>query len=99
MIKQIIFDLDGTLVDSSNSILQCYKYILQKNKVKSVVKLDSRLIGPPLRETLQTITASKNEILIQYLSQKFMEMYDENFFKKAKLMMEFMINTQVRKKI
>ncbi|MFM8518170.1 MAG: HAD family hydrolase, partial [Nevskiaceae bacterium] len=44
----ILFDFDGTLIDSAPSILASYAAALEQTGLKSVVPLTPSLIGPPL---------------------------------------------------
>ena len=50
--KVIIFDLDGTLIDSSASILAGFAAALDDLKIAPKLPLTATVIGPPLRETL-----------------------------------------------
>ena len=59
MLKNIIFDLDGTLINSAPSIIECLKVILRKNEIAPVFSLGSKIIGPPLKETLKKLLALK----------------------------------------
>jgi len=62
-INNIIFDLDGTLIDSEEGILFSLDYALKKNNIQPSKKLSSKLIGPPLKELLKLVTNG-------YLSEK-----------------------------
>lgn len=48
----VLFDLDGTLIDSAPSILESYRLAFEACGLAPVVALDAALIGPPLRPTL-----------------------------------------------
>ncbi len=48
-IDSVIFDLDGTLIDSALSILNSLKNAFEKVGVKPNRSLEKELIGPPLR--------------------------------------------------
>lgn len=52
----ILFDLDGTLIDSSEGIIKCVLYTLDFYGIKEpdTAKL-YRFIGPPLSESLKDI--------------------------------------------
>jgi phosphoglycolate phosphatase len=52
----IIFDFDGTLIDSAVGILATYSAVLAAAGIKPAVPLDSRLIGPPLLPTMSKLT-------------------------------------------
>ena len=54
--QNIIFDLDGTLVNSSEEVLVCFKKAFDKaNYPVDESRLTSDIIGPPLRQILETI--------------------------------------------
>lgn len=72
----IIFDLDGTLIDSQKSILTSIKIALEEAGINSVVPLTKDLIGPPLLETLATICGTSSAIEISRVTAKFKEAYD-----------------------
>jgi len=52
----IIFDFDGTLIDSAVGILATYSAVLAAAGIKPAAPLDSRLIGPPLLPTMSKLT-------------------------------------------
>ena len=60
--KYILFDLDGTLTDSSDGILNCVIYALQAAGVEIPTR-DTLLqfIGPPLMEGFQDITGMDHD--------------------------------------
>jgi phosphoglycolate phosphatase len=78
LVKTIIFDLDGTLVDSAPGIIECFKQTLQEKNISPVISLDSCLIGPPLRETLQSLTGmTENDHQLDELAEDFKNRYDQ----------------------
>lgn len=77
----IIFDLDGTLIDSKEGIIFTLREILQKNGVEPIVDLDYRVVGPPLKEMLIRVTGQGDES-INFLESEFKRVYDsEGLFK------------------
>lgn len=72
----IVFDFDGTLIDSAPSILDAFSSALREEGITPQVQLDSSLIGPPLAETLMRLCGSNESRLIQSLSEKFKRHYD-----------------------
>lgn len=76
MFKYILFDLDGTLTDSSKGIINCVKYALDAANVK----LDSEeklyeFIGPPLTDGFMTIAGMTREDA-EKSTAKFREKYN-----------------------
>ncbi|MFC6806045.1 HAD family hydrolase [Methylophaga thalassica] len=57
----IIFDLDGTLIDSSPAILAALEMALEKNKIKPKLPMTHKLIGPPLNQLLPILTGLTDE--------------------------------------
>ncbi|BBM19303.1 phosphoglycolate phosphatase [Enterococcus avium] len=79
MKKIVLFDLDGTLTDSSEGILNSVRYMLEKKalKVPDLATLHT-FIGPPLDETLNHLYGlNKDE------SQKAVEIYREYYAEKG----------------
>jgi len=72
----IIFDLDGTLIDSSKGILAVVEQILIEVEITPACELSTDLIGPPLNEMLKIVTGSEDLILLKQLSAQFMSVYD-----------------------
>jgi phosphoglycolate phosphatase len=72
----LIFDLDGTLIDSAPSILSCFRKILDEARLAPLLPLDENLIGPPLPQTLQTLTGIRDEKAIAGLVDAFKNIYD-----------------------
>ena len=77
MNKAIIFDFDGTLVDSEKSILKCFKKITQQIIPNRVNILEKILIGPPLKETASLILGPDNRDRLDEFISKFIKMHDE----------------------
>lgn len=54
MYNTILFDLDGTIIDSSAGIIDSLKYTLDKSGIKNIDKSELNFfIGPPLELTLK----------------------------------------------
>lgn len=75
-IKHIIFDLDGTLIDSSSSILASFHGAFNKVGLKPIRPLTADIIGPPLRKTLAILSGSNNPVVLDELATAFKEHYD-----------------------
>jgi phosphoglycolate phosphatase len=79
----VVFDLDGTLIDSQASILASIKLALDELGMTSAVPLTHDLIGPPLQETLEAICGTRSTAEISMLATKFKEAYDEKGYQDA----------------
>lgn len=68
MIKNILFDLDGTLSDSGKSITESVAYALEKSGIdRSSFSLKDleKFIGPPLQQSFQTFYGFSKEETMQ----------------------------------
>ena len=76
----LIFDLDGTIIDSSNGIYEAYKIsienILQPIKKKYFISK----IGPPIQEIIRDLYPSINEKNIERVRKLFRNNYDNGCF-------------------
>jgi phosphoglycolate phosphatase len=65
-IRNILFDLDGTLTDPAEGIVRCIQHSLTTLNICSPPAEElTRYIGPPLREVFGSICNSSDEILIE----------------------------------
>lgn len=81
----IIFDLDGTLIDSSEGILQSVEEAFRQCAVPLQEKLSSKLIGPPLTELLPRLAGTTEERVIAMLSSAFKDSYDVEGYKNTEV--------------
>ena len=79
----VIFDLDGTLIDSAPSILTSLEYSLSQNSIKAICPLTADIIGPPLEVTLKKVTGIEDKESIAKLVSCFKEIYDNEGFKSS----------------
>ena len=80
----IIFDLDGTLVDSSLGILGSLAEAFKSAKVKPIHPLDSSLIGPPLRETITYLAPGLTRPKVDQIISAFKCHYDHIGYRETK---------------
>ncbi|WP_341743867.1 HAD family hydrolase [Azonexus hydrophilus] len=72
----ILFDLDGTLIDSAPAILASFRAAFSQTGIAPAVAIDESVIGPPLTETLQLLSGSDDPALIGRLGEAFKASYD-----------------------
>lgn len=73
----LLFDLDGTLVDSAPSILESFRLAFAACGIEPAVALDARLIGPPLRPTLTRLLGGEADApTLDRLASAFRDAYD-----------------------
>jgi phosphoglycolate phosphatase len=75
-IDSIIFDLDGTIIDSQQSIIDSLKWSLKNAGIDPAVNLTRNLIGPPLVDTFIKISGHSDERLLGELVDSFKSRYD-----------------------
>jgi phosphoglycolate phosphatase len=83
-IRTVIFDLDGTLIDSAAAILEGFEYAIKRAGIDAVLPLTTGLIGPPLRNTFCKIVGEDESIEIDELIEEFKKFYDNEGFKKTR---------------
>jgi len=74
--QHIIFDLDGTLIDSAPAILASFRAAFAAAGREPVVAIDASIIGPPLAETLALLGGTTDAAVIADLGQRFAAVYD-----------------------
>ena len=75
--KAIIFDFDGTLVDSEQAIYECFQSITKHIAPERERHAKNILIGPPLRDTASEILGPEHQDLLDEFVQLFITMHDE----------------------
>ena len=74
--RHILFDLDGTLIDSAPAILASYRDCFAAAGREPVRPIDASIVGPALTETLQMLTGGTDRALIDELAGHFKASYD-----------------------
>ena len=65
-IRNVLFDLDGTLTDPAEGIVRCIQHSLTTLNVSCPPAEElTRYIGPPLREVFVSICNSSDEVLVE----------------------------------
>ncbi len=87
--KSIIFDLDGTLIDSGPDLLEALNFVLEKNNLE---RIDSKVIGNLVGGGAEAMIKKGYDYLgkkidnnIPYLVETFLNFYSENCSVKTKL--------------
>ena len=73
---KLIFDLDGTLVDSAPGVLATLAYVTKEHRVHAKKEISSNLIGHPLKTILEELCGSSDPGVIEPLECTFKEHYD-----------------------
>lgn len=81
--QHVIFDLDGTLIDSSASILQSFESAFRLNNMAPIRPLTPEVIGPPLMTTLKLLSGLDDPQVLMRLAEAFKSEYDHHAYKLA----------------
>jgi len=76
-ITDVLFDFDGTLVDSAPCILRCYQLVFQQLNIQPQIAITDDIIGPPLMDTLISLTGINEQEEINVMAELFKSFYDE----------------------
>lgn len=87
MLKNIIFDLDGTLADTAPDILFCLRLAFSKSGVKPKRRLDKFLIGPPIWEIVKKVQPKVSERQLNDIVVNFRFCYDNSIYPRSVLML------------
>jgi phosphoglycolate phosphatase len=83
LINAIIFDLDGTLVDSKKSLEESFKKTTEKLIPEKLKNLNKIMIGPPLKDTVKNIIGNTNKALIDKYISEFKKIHDNTLINKT----------------
>jgi phosphoglycolate phosphatase len=79
----VIFDLDGTLIDSSASIIESLNSAFLSCQIIPKELLNSDIIGPPLMEILTILSGTSEQKILNNLANEFKSYYDNHGYKKT----------------
>ena len=79
--QHILFDLDGTLIDSAPAILASFREAFARASVTPARSIDDSVIGPPLDETLRLLSGSDDAALLARLADAFKTSYDSTGYR------------------
>lgn len=83
--KNILFDLDGTIIDSSPGIEESFYKAYLKVYKKECPQIITTYIGPPIDQVLTAINGETNLGIIKLFVDEFKHHYDAEGFKKSML--------------
>lgn len=84
-ITTVIFDLDGTLIESAPSIFIGLDNAIRKSGLLPVLPLEPCLIGPPLKDTLRRLVGEQSNLDLDILVSDFKAYYDAEGFKESRV--------------
>jgi phosphoglycolate phosphatase len=84
-LKLIIFDLDGTLVDTVQDITNALNYALMSHGIKNLnVKETMKLVGEGVTRLVEKVLPEGKEYLKDDVMKKFLKYYSENLIENSK---------------
>ncbi len=83
--KNILFDLDGTLIDSAPGIEESFNVAYLKVYNKDCPQAITTFIGPPIGQVLTAVNGENNINTINHFVESFKQHYDKEGYKKSKL--------------
>jgi phosphoglycolate phosphatase len=84
-LKLIIFDLDGTLVDTVQDITNALNYALMSHGIKNLnVKETMKLVGEGITGLVEKVLPEGKEYLKDDVMKKFLEYYSEHLIENSK---------------
>ncbi len=84
-IKNIIFDFDGTLVDTADDVVDCLRQAYQAVLPDRPVDVRPTHIGPQLKEIIQNITPGLAEDTLKEVMREFRHRYDNSSYPRTGL--------------
>lgn len=79
----VLFDLDGTLIDSAPAILASYREAFAAAGREPVIAIDDGIVGPPLLETLRLLAGTDDVSVIDGLATAFKASYDSTGYRQT----------------
>ena len=77
-VKNVLFDLDGTLTDPVEGMTRCFHYALEHLSAPLLTRAELQLhIGPPLRTTFSQILKTKDALLVERAVTLYRERFSE----------------------
>lgn len=85
MLTHVIFDLDGTLIDSAASILEGMQVTLEAAGIVPRLPIVPGLIGPPLRTTLTRLAGEVDPAVLDGMVAHFIRWYDAEGYRRTRV--------------
>jgi phosphoglycolate phosphatase len=83
MTPHILFDLDGTLIDSAPTIIDTLSTVFRNRGLQTANEINTKLIGPPLRDIILHLIGRDQSDIVDELVDDFSKFYDEVGYRKC----------------
>ncbi len=80
----IIFDLDGTLIDSRSSVLRTYEEVLLSLQLSAKAGVGENVLGPSLDDAIEILIPDASRAIKADFKKKYIEKYDAKNYKLIK---------------
>ena len=80
MFKNLIFDLDGTLINSKKGIINSLYESFLRTKLEILIPKEEIKIGPPLDETIRICNDKLTSNEVESIKKNFKDIYDNKLF-------------------
>jgi len=84
-IRNILFDLDGTLINSAGDVLFCLQNAYNTVPALAHARPDASHIGPPLQELIRNVTPDITEEQALAVTRAFRACYDKSTYERTTL--------------
>jgi phosphoglycolate phosphatase len=83
--SDVIFDLDGTLIDSAPGIFGTISHVLASKGITPVRLLDHSIVGPPLETMFEELLAEHDRVSMEPLIEGYKRQYDQEGYKESRV--------------
>jgi phosphoglycolate phosphatase len=85
MREGVIFDLDGTIINSAEDIVDSLRLAYLENRIRVDRDLNNTCIGPPLKDMICALTPRLTQEQVSGVIHSFRRIYDTGSYAKTKL--------------
>ena len=83
--SSVIFDLDGTLIDSAPGIVGTISHLLDAKGITPIRALDHAIVGPPLELMFDQLLGENDRIYKEILIEGYKQHYDHEGYRQSRV--------------